>query len=70
MTGEITLHGNILAVGGLAQKIAAARDAGSRVVILPRGNEEEVRELPLDVHRNLRLVFVEKADDAFKEVFC
>jgi ATP-dependent Lon protease len=70
VTGEITLHGNILPVGGLAQKIAAARDAGSRVVILPKGNEEEVRELPPDVHRNLRLVFVEKADDAFKEAFC
>jgi ATP-dependent Lon protease len=70
VTGEITLHGNILAVGGLAQKIAAARDAGSRVVILPKDNEREVREFPPDVYRGLRLVFVDKADDAFEEVFC
>ena len=70
VTGEITLHGNILAVGGLAQKIAAARDAGSRVVILPKDNEREVREFPPDVYRGLRLVFVEKAEDAFEEVFC
>lgn len=70
VTGEITLHGNILAVGGLAQKIAAARDAGSRVVILPKDNEREVREFPTDVHRGLRLVFVERAEEAFEEVFC
>jgi ATP-dependent Lon protease len=70
VTGEITLHGNILAVGGLAQKIAAARDAGSRVVILPKDNEREVLEFPPDVYRGLRLVFVDKAEDAFEEVFC
>lgn len=70
VTGEITLHGNILAVGGMAQKIAAARDAGSRVVILPKDNEREVREFPPDVYRGLRLVFVEKAEEAFEEVFC
>lgn len=70
VTGEITLHGNILAVGGLAQKIAAARDAGCRVVVLPKDNEREVHEFPPDVHRGLRLVFVEKAEEAFQEVFC
>jgi ATP-dependent Lon protease len=70
VTGEITLHGNILAVGGLAQKLAAARDAGSRVAILPKDNEREVREFPPEVYRGLRLVFVDKAEDAFEEVFC
>jgi len=70
VTGEITLHGNILAVGGVAQKLAAARDAGCRVVILPKDNEREVRELPPDVYRGLRLAFVEKAAEAFQEVFC
>lgn len=70
ITGEITLHGHILGVGGLAQKIAAARDAGCRVVILPKENEREVSEFPPDLCRNLRLVFVENADEAFAEVFC
>jgi ATP-dependent Lon protease len=70
ITGEITLHGNILGVGGLAQKIAAARDAGCRVVILPKENEREVSEFPADVYRGLRLVFVRKAEEAFAEVFC
>lgn len=68
MTGEITLHGNILGVGGIAQKIAAARDAGARLVILPKENEREVAELPKDVYRGLRLLFVEKAEDALQEV--
>lgn len=68
VTGEITLHGNILAVGGIAQKLAAARDAGVRLVILPKENEREVAELPKDVYRGLSLLFVEKAEDAFKEV--
>lgn len=69
VTGEITLHGNILGVTGLAQRIAAARDAGARVVLLPRENEREVKELPADISRGLRLIFIEKADEAFQEVF-
>ena len=70
VAGEITLHGNVLAIGGLAQKIAAARDAGCRAVILPKDNEREVREFPPDLYRGLRLIFVEKAEEAFEEVFC
>ena len=69
VTGEITLHGNILGVGGLAQKIAAARDVGARKVILPKDNKREVDEFPPDVSRGLQLVFVEKADEAFQEAF-
>jgi ATP-dependent Lon protease len=70
VTGEITLHGNILGVGGLAQKIVAARDAGCHGVILPKENEREVREFPKDVYRDMRLIFVDKAEEAFEEVFC
>jgi ATP-dependent Lon protease len=68
VTGEITLHGNILAIGGLAQKLAAARDAGVRTVILPKENEREIPELPPDVYRGMRLVLVEKAEEAFEEI--
>jgi ATP-dependent Lon protease len=70
VTGEITLHGHILGVGGLAQKIAAARDAGCKTVVLPKDNEKEVRDFPKDVYRDLRLVFVDDAEEAFKEIFC
>ncbi len=69
ITGEITLHGTILAVGGVAQKIAAARDAGAKVVIVPKDNGREIAELPPQVYEGLRIVLVEKAEDAFKEVF-
>jgi len=69
VTGEITLHGNILGVTGLAQRIAAARDSGAHVVLLPRENEREVKDLPADISRGLRLVFIDKADEAFQEVF-
>jgi ATP-dependent Lon protease len=68
VTGEITLHGNILAIGGLAQKLAAARDAGVRTVILPKDNEREVRDLPPEVYSGMRLILVEKAEEAFEEI--
>jgi ATP-dependent Lon protease len=68
MTGEITLHGNILGIGGVAQKIAAARDAGARMVIVPKQNEREVKELPPDVCRDVQVIFVEKAEEVLKEV--
>lgn len=69
ITGEITLHGNVLGVGGIAQKVAAAREAGAKTVVLPKENEREVAELPAQVHEGLRLVFVERAEDVLREVF-
>jgi ATP-dependent Lon protease len=68
MTGEITLHGSILAIGGVPQKLAAARAAGCVAVILPKENEREVNELPPSIHQGMRLIFVEKAEEAFQEV--
>lgn len=68
ITGEITLHGNILGVGGVAQKIVAAREAGARKVIIPKENEREVCELPPEVCQSLQILFVEKAEEALKEV--
>lgn len=62
------MHGNILAIGGLAQKLAAARDAGVRTVILPKDNEREIPELPPEVYRGMRLVLVERAEEAFEEI--
>ena len=67
MTGEISLHGSILGVEGLAQKIAAAREAGCKTVILPKENEREVNDFPPDIYKGMRLIFVEKADEAFQE---
>ena len=67
MTGEITLHGLVLGVGGLAQKIVAARNSGCKAVILPKENEPEVGHFSPDLYKGMRLIFVEKADEAFQE---
>ncbi|MBI5489026.1 MAG: BREX system Lon protease-like protein BrxL [Deltaproteobacteria bacterium] len=67
VVGEITLRGSVLPVGGVAQKIAAAQQAGARTVLLPKDNERDAAELPRKVTEGLRLVFVENAEDALKE---
>jgi ATP-dependent Lon protease len=66
MTGEITLSGLVLPVGGIKEKILAARRAGLHRVILPRENENELRELPEHVRRDFEFVLVEQIDEALK----
>ncbi|MBK3332418.1 endopeptidase La [Persephonella atlantica] len=67
MTGEITLRGKVLPVGGLKEKILAAKRAGIKTVLLPKENREEVMEdLPPFARRNLELIFVEHIDEVFK----
>jgi len=63
MTGEITLSGLVMPIGGVKEKVMAARRAGLRRVILPRDNEKDVRELPDEVRRDMEIVFVEKIDE-------
>jgi ATP-dependent Lon protease len=63
MTGEITLSGLVLPVGGVKEKVLAARRAGIRKVILPRDNEPDLRELPDDVRHELEFVFAERIED-------
>ncbi|HIQ25661.1 MAG TPA: endopeptidase La [Persephonella sp.] len=66
MTGEITLRGKVLPVGGLKEKILAAKRAGIKTVILPKDNKDEVMEdLPPFVRKNLDLRFVEHIDEVF-----
>ena len=55
MTGEITLSGLVLPVGGIKEKVLAARRAGIRQVVLPRDNEADLRELPADVREEMQL---------------
>ena len=63
MTGEITLRGRVLPVGGVKEKVLAAHRAGMRTIILPARCVSQVEEIPEDVRRALQLVFVESADE-------
>ena len=64
MTGEITLSGLVLPIGGVKEKSLAARRAGIRRVILPRDNEKDLRELPEHVRREMEFIFAERIEDA------
>ena len=67
MTGEITLRGKVLPVGGLKEKILAAKRAGIKTVILPKDNKEEVMsDLPPYVRKSMNLIFVDHIDEVFK----
>jgi len=69
MTGEITLRGNILAVGGLSEKLLAAQRSGIRTVLLPRENEKDLAEIPDRVKEGLHIVLIDTIMDAMKYVF-
>jgi len=63
MTGEITLRGKVLPIGGVKEKLLAAHRAGSRTVILPRDNEKDLADIPATVQQELNLRFVESMDE-------
>ncbi len=64
MTGEITLAGLVLPVGGIKEKVLAARRAGMRRVILPKDNRKDLRDLPDSVRQELEFIFAERVEDA------
>jgi ATP-dependent Lon protease len=66
MTGEITLRGRVLPVGGLKEKILAAKRAKLTTVILPKRNQKDLEEIPAHLLKGLRLVFVDTMDDVLK----
>lgn len=69
MTGEITLAGLVLPVGGIKEKVLAARRSNIRRVILPRENEKNLRDLPEHVRQEMEFVFVEKVSDVLYDLF-
>ena len=65
MSGELTLHGEVLPVGGLREKILAAIRLGYRAVVVPARNEEDIRKLPADVTEAIDIHLVDHADQVF-----
>jgi ATP-dependent Lon protease len=63
MTGEITLRGRVLEIGGFKEKALAAHRAGLKTFIAPARNRKDLREIPKDVQRDLQIVFVEHMDE-------
>ncbi len=66
MTGEITLRGKVLPVGGIKEKVLAARRAGITTVILPRRNESDLEDIPREVRSELETIFVDTVDEVLK----
>ena len=66
MTGEITLSGLVLPIGGIREKALAAKRQGIRTVILPRGNEQDLGELPEEVRKEMTFVPVDTLQDVLK----
>jgi ATP-dependent Lon protease len=67
MTGEITLRGRVLPIGGLKEKTLAAHRAGMKTVLIPRENRKDLRDIPKKIRDQLRIVAVEYVDDVLRE---
>ena len=67
MTGEITLRGRVLAIGGLKEKCIAAHRAGVKKVLIPRENERNLEDVPKEVTKDLEIVLVDHVDEALRQ---
>jgi ATP-dependent Lon protease len=69
MTGEITLRGRVLPIGGLKEKILAAHRGNIKTVIIPKDNEKDIADVPANVLHDLEIIFVEHIDEVLERVF-
>ena len=67
MTGEITLRGKVLSVGGIKEKVMAAHRANIKTVLLPEGNRKDIQEVPDETKAALEFVFAERVEDVWKQ---
>ncbi len=66
MTGEITLRGRVLPVGGLKEKLIAALRGGIETVLIPEENEKDLREIPTKIKKRLEIILVRDMDDVLR----
>jgi len=66
MTGEVTLRGQVLEIGGIKEKVLAARRAGIKQIIMPKDNKKNLEDIPKDVRRQMDFVFVDHMDEVLK----
>lgn len=69
MTGEITLRGRVLPIGGLKEKLLAAKNAGMKTVCIPKENEKDLEEFSKEITKGLKIILVEKLDEVLKIAF-
>ncbi len=69
MTGEITLRGRVLPIGGLKEKLLAAKMAGISTVLVPKKNEADIEEISWEIKDGLSIKFVENMEQVVKEAF-
>ncbi len=67
MTGEITLTGLVLPIGGVKEKVLAARRAGIRRVVLPKPNEKDLRDMPEEIRNAMEFRFAERVEDVLEQ---
>jgi ATP-dependent Lon protease len=69
MTGEITLRGRVLPVGGIKEKVLAAHRAGIKTIILPADNKQDLEDVPANVKRKMEFVLVDHMDQVLERAF-
>ena len=66
MTGEVTLRGNVLAIGGLKEKLLAAHRAGIKKVLIPEANKKDLVEIPKNILKDIEVVTVKNIEEVLK----
>ena len=66
MTGEITLRGKVLPIGGLKEKALAAARAGIHTIIVPKANKRDIKDIPEEISKTMNFIFVENVNEVFK----
>lgn len=69
MTGEISLSGLVLPVGGIKEKVLAAHRAGIKRIILPKANEKDLKDVPQEVRDELKFILVERIEEVLPAAF-